>query len=155
MFAYLAIQPKRRVPNAHTLLKLIRARYGTVAHIIWIVLCTINNLLIFSSMLVGASASVTALAGMNIVAATYLLPLGVVIYTYFGGLRATCFDGLYPYLHYHDYPVLVLSRSVDDQGNWVCAYCTLERTSMLMTLQVHQRALRGRQTAGKAASSGG
>ena len=89
MFAWLAIQAKRRVPNAHTLLELIRARYGMIAHILWIILCTINNLLIFSSMVVGASAAVSALTGMNIIAATYLLPLGVVIYTYFGGLRAT------------------------------------------------------------------
>ena len=89
MFAWLAIQAKRRVPNAHTLLELIRARYGTTAHIMWIVLCTINNLLIFSQMIVGAAAAVTSLTGMNIIAATYLLPAGVVIYTYFGGLRAT------------------------------------------------------------------
>lgn len=40
-------------------------------------------------MLVGASAAITALTGMNIIAATYLLPLGVVVYTYFGGIRAT------------------------------------------------------------------
>ena len=89
MFGWLAIQAKLKVPNAHTLLELIRVRYGTVAHILWIVLCTINNLLIFSSMIVGASAAVSALTGMNLVAATYLLPLGVVIYTYFGGIRAT------------------------------------------------------------------
>lgn len=89
MFGWLAIQAKLKVPNAHTLLELIQVRYGTVAHILWIVLCTINNLFIFSSMLVGASAAVSALTGMNIVAATYLLPLGVVIYTYFGGIRAT------------------------------------------------------------------
>ncbi|KXT14262.1 hypothetical protein AC579_6709 [Pseudocercospora musae] len=89
MFAWLAIEAKRRVPNAHTLLELIRARYGTTAHLLWIVLCLINNLLIFSSMLVGASAAVSSLTGVNIVAATYLLPLGVVIYTYAGGLRST------------------------------------------------------------------
>lgn len=89
MFAWLAIEAKRRVPNAHTLLELIRARYGTVAHLIWIVFCLINNLLTFSSMLVGASAAISSLTGMNLVVATYLLPLGVVIYTYFGGLRAT------------------------------------------------------------------
>ncbi|EXJ87089.1 hypothetical protein A1O3_04047 [Capronia epimyces CBS 606.96] len=88
-FGWLAIEAKRKVPNAHTLLELIRARYGTLAHIIWIVLCLINNLLNFSSMLVGASAAVSALTGMDITAATYLLPLGVAIYTYFGGIRAT------------------------------------------------------------------
>lgn len=88
-FGWLAIQAKRKVPNAHTLLELIRARYGTMAHILWIVLCMINNMLNFSSMIVGASSAVSALTGMHIVAASFLLPLGVVIYTYFGGIRAT------------------------------------------------------------------
>lgn len=87
MFAWIAIQAKRRIPNAHTLLELIRARYGTVAHILWIVMALINNLLIFSSMIVGAAAATSSLTGMNVVAATYLLPLGVVIYTYFGLAR--------------------------------------------------------------------
>lgn len=77
-FGWLAIQAKRRVPNAHTLLELIRARYGTFAHILWIVLCLLNNFLNFSSMLVGASAAISYLTGMNITATTYLLPMGVV-----------------------------------------------------------------------------
>ena len=88
-FGWLAIHAKRKVPNAHTLLEIIRARYGTPAHILWIVICLINNLLIFSQMIVGVAASVTSLTGMDTVAASYLLPLGVVIYTYFGGIRAT------------------------------------------------------------------
>lgn len=138
MFAWLAIQAKRRVPNAHTLLELIRGRYGTVAHILWIILCLINNLLIFSSMLVGASAAVTAVTGMNLVAVTYLLPMGVAIYTYFGGtyalgrfigweyalivldiLRHSCnvFDGLHTYLHHHDRPCVVLLGGIDNQGD--------------------------------------
>lgn len=88
-FGWLAIHAKRKVPNAHTLLEVVRARYGNAAHILWIVLCLINNLLIFSQMIVGAAAAINSLTGMNVVAATYLLPLGVVIYTYFGGIRAT------------------------------------------------------------------
>ncbi|KIX03525.1 uncharacterized protein Z518_07078 [Rhinocladiella mackenziei CBS 650.93] len=88
-FGWLAIQAKLKAPNAHTLLELIKVRYGYVAHIIWIILCLINNILNFSSMLVGASTAVSSLTGMNIVASTYLLPLGVMVYTYFGDIRAT------------------------------------------------------------------
>ncbi|KAF4126263.1 LOW QUALITY PROTEIN: urea-proton symporter [Geosmithia morbida] len=87
--AVISIQTKRRAPNAHTMLELIRVRYGASAHILWIVLCLVNNLLMFSSMLLGASTAVTALTGMSVIASTYLMPLGVAIYTYFGGLRAT------------------------------------------------------------------
>ncbi|KAI1206058.1 sodium/proline symporter [Annulohypoxylon truncatum] len=85
----ISIEAKRRAPNAHTLLELIRVRYGTAAHLIWIVFCLLTNILNFSSMLLGASAAVTSLTGMNVIASTYLLPVGVGVYTYFGGLRAT------------------------------------------------------------------
>jgi len=71
----IAIEAKRRAPNAHTLLELIRMRYGKVAHILWIVLCLINNCLAFSSMLLGASTAVTSLTGMPVLASTYLLPV--------------------------------------------------------------------------------
>ncbi|KAF4460306.1 Sodium solute symporter [Fusarium albosuccineum] len=87
--SFLSIEAKRRAPNAHTLLELIRVRYGAIAHILWIVFCLINNILVFSSMLLGASTAVTSLTGMPVLASTYLMPLGVAIYTYFGGLRAT------------------------------------------------------------------
>lgn len=88
-FGFLAIQAKLRAPNAHTLLELIKVRYGTIAHILWIFLCLLNNLFNFTSMIVGASTAVSSLTGVDIIAATYLLPLGVVVYTYFGGIRAT------------------------------------------------------------------
>lgn len=94
--SYISIEAKRRAPNAHTLLELIRVRYGSAAHVLWIVFCLVNNCMVFSSMLLGASSAITSLTGMNVYAATYLLPLGVAVYTYFGGLRATF---LTDYLH--------------------------------------------------------
>jgi urea-proton symporter len=131
MFAWLAIQAKRRVPNAHTLLEIIRARYGTVAHILWIVLCIINNLLIFSSMIVGAAAATSSLTGIDVVAATYLLPLGVVIYTYFGGLRATFLTD-----YIHTFIILIILvwftikvLTINEIGSIGALYDTLIRVS--------------------------
>ncbi|KAL4872519.1 hypothetical protein BDV12DRAFT_210481 [Aspergillus spectabilis] len=89
LMAYLAIQAKRRAPNAHTLLEIIRVRYGKGAHKLWIFLALLNNTFVFTSMVVGSSTSVSALTGMDVVASSYLLPLGVGVYTYFGGLKAT------------------------------------------------------------------
>ncbi|KAJ4364024.1 hypothetical protein N0V83_009479 [Neocucurbitaria cava] len=89
LMAYLSIEAKRKAPNAHTMLEIIRVRYGSSVHILWIFLALVNNALVFSSMILGASTAVTSLTGMNIIASTYLLPLGVAVYTYFGGLRAT------------------------------------------------------------------
>lgn len=37
LFATLAIELKRRAPNAHTFLEVIKARFGTVAHIVFMV----------------------------------------------------------------------------------------------------------------------
>lgn len=88
-FAFLAIQAKLKAPNAHTLLEIIKVRYGNIAHIVWICLALLNNIFNFTSMLVGASTAVSSLTGVDIIASTYLLPLGVVVYTYWGGLRAT------------------------------------------------------------------
>ncbi|KAF2447889.1 SSS family solute:Na+ symporter [Karstenula rhodostoma CBS 690.94] len=89
LMAFLSIETKRKAPNAHTMLEIIRVRYGNKVHILWIFLCLLNNTFIFSSMVLGASTAITALTGMDATASTYLLPLGVSIYTYFGGLKAT------------------------------------------------------------------
>lgn len=40
-------------------------------------------------MLLGASAAISAMTGMHIIAATFLLPVGVALYTFVGGIKAT------------------------------------------------------------------
>lgn len=42
-----------------------------------------------SQLLLGGSALVTALTGMNVYTAIFLVPLGVCVYVVLGGLRAT------------------------------------------------------------------
>ncbi|PWN36841.1 uncharacterized protein FA14DRAFT_183221 [Meira miltonrushii] len=88
-FALIAIQSKRRTPHAHTVLEVVRARYGTSAHLVYMVLCLITNIIAYVNMSLGASAAISALTGMNTVAAIFLLPVGVCLYTITGGLRAT------------------------------------------------------------------
>ncbi|KAF4428845.1 DUR3-Urea permease [Fusarium acutatum] len=88
-FALLGISCKLRVPEAHTLLEIVRIRYGTSGHIVWIGLCLINNIIAIANMLLGASAAISALSGIHIIAATFLLPVGVVLYTFVGGIKAT------------------------------------------------------------------
>ncbi|GAM42750.1 urea active transporter [Talaromyces pinophilus] len=48
----------------------------------------VTNLLSVTSMILGAAGVISALTGMNIVASTFLLPLGVIVYTVAGGLKA-------------------------------------------------------------------
>ncbi|KAL0264346.1 urea active transporter [Diplodia seriata] len=89
LFATLAIELKRRAPNAHTFLEVIRARYGAVTHIVFMVFALMTNILVTAMLLTGGSAVVTSLTGVHTVAACFLLPIGVVLYTMFGGIKAT------------------------------------------------------------------
>ncbi|KAI0384392.1 Na+/solute symporter [Hypomontagnella monticulosa] len=89
LFATLAIELKRRAPNAHTFLEVIKARYGTIAHIVFMVFGLATNILVSLMLVVGGSATVSALTGMHTIAAIYLLPVGVIAYTMVGGLKAT------------------------------------------------------------------
>lgn len=70
LFATLAIELKRRAPNAHTYLEIIKARYGTVAHIVFLVFGLATNILVSLMLIVGGSATVNALTGMHTIAAS-------------------------------------------------------------------------------------
>lgn len=106
MFAILACKVKQNAPQCHTYLEIIYTRYGAVAHWIFIFFALLTNILVGSQLLLGGSAVVTALtgsnprlfkyrepadclAGMNVYAAIFLIPLGVCTYVVLGGLRAT------------------------------------------------------------------
>ncbi|KAL5338593.1 hypothetical protein BJX70DRAFT_398539 [Aspergillus crustosus] len=88
-FALLGISCKRKVPEAHTSLEVVRIRYGRVAHIVFMVLCLVNNIFASANMLLGASAVISAMSGMHIIASTFLLPVRVTVYTFVGGIKAT------------------------------------------------------------------
>jgi Na+/proline symporter len=81
LFATLAIELKRRAPNAHTFPEAIRARYGVYAHITFIIFCLCTNILVTAMLLTGGSAVVTSLTGIPTVAACFLLPVPVMLYT--------------------------------------------------------------------------
>ncbi|OQD73099.1 hypothetical protein PENDEC_c017G05737 [Penicillium decumbens] len=89
LFATLAIELKRRAPNAHTFLEVIHARYGTTVHVVFIVFCLMTNILVTAMLLTGGSAVMAALTGVSTPAACFLFPIGVVLYTIFGGIKAT------------------------------------------------------------------
>lgn len=89
LFACLAIKGKERAPGAHTYLEIIKTRYGTATHLVFLFFGFAANVLVTAMLLSGGSAVVNDLTGMHIVAACLLLPLGVVIYTLFGGIKAT------------------------------------------------------------------
>ncbi|PKU66017.1 Urea-proton symporter DUR3 [Dendrobium catenatum] len=89
LFGIMAIEIKRKAPNAHTVCEIVKARWGTAAHIVFLVFCFMTNIIVTAMLLLGGSAVVNALTGVNIYAASFLIPLGVIIYTLAGGLKAT------------------------------------------------------------------
>ncbi|KAK6443498.1 hypothetical protein LTR95_000325 [Oleoguttula sp. CCFEE 5521] len=89
MFSVLACKTKMNAPRVHTFLEIIKVRYGTVAHIIFLFFGLLTNILVGSQLLLGGSAVVTSLTGMNVYAAIFLIPLGVCTYVILGGLRST------------------------------------------------------------------
>ncbi|KAK1834199.1 sodium symporter family protein [Podospora conica] len=89
LFATLAIELKRRAPNAHTFLEVVKARYGPVTHGVYIVFCCFCNILVTAMLLTGGSAVIENLTGAPVAATVFLFPMGVVVYTLFGGIKAT------------------------------------------------------------------
>eukprot|EP00178_Gracilaria_changii_P014320 TRINITY_DN40431_c0_g1_i1.p1 TRINITY_DN40431_c0_g1~~TRINITY_DN40431_c0_g1_i1.p1 ORF type:complete len:683 (-),score=107.90 TRINITY_DN40431_c0_g1_i1:54-2102(-) len=89
LFSMLAVLVKRRAPTCHTFLEIVRARWGNVAHLVFVVFAFMTNIIVTSMLILGGSATVNALTGMNTDLASFLIPLGVILYTLAGGLKAT------------------------------------------------------------------
>ena len=89
LFGILAIEIKKKAPNMHTFLEMVDIRWGKTAHLTFLFFGISTNLIVTGMLLQGGSAVMTACSGMHPVAANFLIPLGVVLYTWFGGLKAT------------------------------------------------------------------
>jgi Na+/proline symporter len=76
--------------------KLICSRYGALGHLTLILYSTLYALINCVGILIGGAAVFSALTGMNVIAGVFLLPVGVIIYTLLGGIKATF---LTDYLH--------------------------------------------------------
>lgn len=93
LFAVAALSLKRIAPGAHTMLELAKLRYGPAGHWVQICFSTVYQAFNCICILVGASAVYSAMTGMNPIAVCFLLPVGVVIYTLTGGIKATVLTG--------------------------------------------------------------
>ncbi|KAK0853495.1 hypothetical protein LTS02_011925 [Friedmanniomyces endolithicus] len=76
MFSVLAVKVKQNAPMCHTFLEIVYKRYGAATHIVFIFFALATNILVASQLLLGGSAVVTALTGMNVYAAVFLIPTG-------------------------------------------------------------------------------
>ncbi|KAI0786264.1 Na+/solute symporter [Abortiporus biennis] len=88
-FAMVAAKVKMNANGAHTFLEIVKTRFGTAAHLLFTFYAFLCIMVVCGSLLLGGAATVNALTGMNIIAACFLLPIGIAVYVVFGGLRAT------------------------------------------------------------------
>jgi len=89
LFGVLAINLKKVAPSAHTVCEIVKARWGTPAHLTFLFFCFAANIIVTSMLLLGGAATVQALTGMDYRLAAFLIPWGVILYTASGGLQAT------------------------------------------------------------------
>ncbi|KAH2980309.1 hypothetical protein KXW58_002868 [Aspergillus fumigatus] len=89
LFALIAIKIKAHAPGAHTMPEIVRARHGTVAHLTYLYNGLATNMLVGACLVLGGAQVVAALTGMNVYAATFLIPAVVAAYVIAGGLRST------------------------------------------------------------------
>ena len=69
----------------------------------FIVFGLMTNILVTAMLLTGGSAVVTSLTGVPTAAACFLLPIGVVMYTLFGGIKATFLTD-----YFHTFTILII-----------------------------------------------
>lgn len=89
IFTQLAIEIKKKAPGCHTVAEIIKVRYTRETHWVYLFYVIATEIMVSGCLLLGASQGFNASTGINIIAANFLLPLGVCVYTTFGGLRAT------------------------------------------------------------------
>jgi len=89
LFAILAIELKRKSPMSHTFPEMINARFGKSSHKVFLSFAFLTNIIVTAMLVLGGAAVVNALTGINVYIAAFLIPMGVIAYTLFGGLKAT------------------------------------------------------------------
>lgn len=91
LFSILAIELKRKAPMTHTFPEMLYVRYGRHSHKVFLFFGLLTNTIVTAMLVLGGAAVVNSLTGVDITLAAFLLPIGIIIYTIFGGLKATFF----------------------------------------------------------------
>lgn len=91
LFSILAIELKRKAPMTHTFPEMLYVRYGRHPHKVFLFFALMTNTIVTAMLVLGGAAVVNSLTGIDITLAAFLLPVGIILYTIFGGLKATFF----------------------------------------------------------------
>lgn len=91
LFSILAIELKRKAPMTHTFPEMIYVRYGKHSHKVFLFFALMTNTIVTAMLVLGGAAVINSLTGVDITIAAFLIPVGIVLYTIGGGLKATFF----------------------------------------------------------------
>ena len=91
LFSILAIELKRKAPMTHTFPEMIYVRYGKHSHKVFLFFGLLTNTIVTAMLVLGGAAVINSLTGVDITLAAFLIPVGIILYTIFGGLKATFF----------------------------------------------------------------
>lgn len=89
LFTLIALQMKRKATGAHTIVEIVRARFGKAAHCVYLFYSCGTNTIIASMLLLGCSQAFAHISDIHIVACAFLFPTSVAAYTMLGGLKST------------------------------------------------------------------
>merc|ERR1712100_100615 len=73
LFAIVAIEIKRKCPAIHTMLEVVQIRWGTKAHLTFLFFGLLSSLIVTAMLILGGSATINALTGMDTYAASFLI----------------------------------------------------------------------------------
>ena len=91
LFSILAIELKRKAPMTHTFPEMIYVRFGKHSHKVFLFFALMTNTIVTAMLVLGGAAVINSLTGVDITLAAFLIPAGIILYTIFGGLKATFF----------------------------------------------------------------
>ncbi|EGV63817.1 hypothetical protein PSN45_004112 [Yamadazyma tenuis] len=89
IFSTMALEMKKKAPSCHTYQEIVRTRYGPATHIVSIIYSIIQMVCYTTNLLINGSSVFEAITGVNRDASIVLFPIGVIIYTLLGGIKAT------------------------------------------------------------------
>lgn len=89
IFSTLALEMKKKAPNCHTYQEIVRTRFGPSAHIVAFLYSLIQMVCYTTNLLINGSSIFQGITGVSRDAAIVLFPIGVIIYTLLGGIKAT------------------------------------------------------------------
>lgn len=91
LFAVIALELKKRAPSSHTFTEFLYLRLGKFGHKVLLLFAFMANSIVTVMLVLGGAVALNALTGIDIAIACFIIPLSIMMYTYFGGLKATFF----------------------------------------------------------------